>query len=92
MPQDLKIIGKIEIPEPKVKEKCTCDRCGTVVDSSCGDPRIRLTIKYANGKIDEEYICEGCNQADLGEYDANIIPQGEKLRDHRYWAMLLDKD
>lgn len=78
MPQDLKIIGKIEIPEPKTKEKCTCDYCKSVLNDSCGDPRVRVTTKYANGKVDVKHICEACNQLDMEE-------PGNIFEGYRHW-------
>lgn len=64
MSQDLKIIGKIEIPEPKVKEKCTCDYCKRALNDSFGDPRVEITRVSYSGKKIVNYICDDCNQMD----------------------------
>jgi hypothetical protein len=57
-----RIIGKIEIPEPKKNHSCVCHHCGNKVDDSFGDPRTEVYSVCEDGSRKVRYLCEYCIQ------------------------------
>jgi hypothetical protein len=72
-----KVIGKIDIIEPKrgpAVYSYTCDECQGDIDSSCGDPRIKVTRTDHDedfGVISrtERWLCQWCINEQFGDLE-----------------------
>lgn len=69
MLQEVKVVGKIILPDAPKKHKCTCDDCKNVLDDSWGDPRNRVTTEWNDGRREERWICDYCADEQFGDLD-----------------------
>lgn len=70
MLQEVKVIGKIILPDAPQKHKCVCDDCGCDVDDSWGDPRVRISTfnsKDAKEPLAVRWVCESCADELFGD-------------------------
>lgn len=69
MLQEVKVVGRIDVPNTTSKHVCTCDYCGNDVDDSWGDPRTKVTRTYSDGTEEIRYICSNCEFEEFGALD-----------------------
>jgi hypothetical protein len=79
-----RIIGKIEIPEPKKNHPCLCDHCGNKVDDSFGDPRTEVYSVCEDGSRKVRYLCEYCIQ-DFDNISTPSIKTRIKMTQPKYY-------
>jgi len=76
MEQSIKVIGKISLPDAPKKHKCICDDCGSVLNDSLGDPRVKISTyasKDAVEPIAVRWVCDYCADEQFGDYSPKSI-------------------
>lgn len=76
MTQEVKVVGKIILPDAPKKHKCTCDDCGCDVNDSWGDSRVRISTfssRDAKEPSAVRWVCESCADEQFGDSSPHSI-------------------
>jgi len=77
---NIKLIGRITIPDAPIKHKCTCDECGWEVPDGWGDSRVKIETYdsiHATEPIAVRMVCDSCADEQFGDHSPSSIFDGK---------------